>query len=42
MPNVNITDELVGMSQARTMFEANPAMLRAEDEMAGTLLDSTL
>ena len=42
VPNVNIADELVGMSQARTMYEANLAMLRAEDEMAGTLLDSTL
>jgi flagellar basal-body rod protein FlgC len=40
MPNVNITNELVGMSQARTMFEANLAMVRAADEMAGTLLDS--
>jgi flagellar basal-body rod protein FlgC len=40
MPKVNIVDELVGMSQARTMFEANLAMVRAEDEMAGTLLDS--
>jgi flagellar basal-body rod protein FlgC len=40
MPKVNIADELIGMSQARTMFEANLAMVRAEDEMAGTLLDS--
>ncbi|NKB21092.1 MAG: hypothetical protein GKS01_11390 [Alphaproteobacteria bacterium] len=40
MPTVNIADELVGMSQARTMFEANLAMVRAEDEMAGTLLDA--
>ena len=40
LPNVKIVDELIGMSQARTMFEANLAMVRAEDEMVGTLLDS--
>lgn len=41
MPNVSIADELVGMSQARKVFEANLAMLRAEDEMAGILIEST-
>jgi len=41
MPNVDIADELIGMSQARTMFEGNLAMVRAQDEMAGTLLDSS-
>ena len=38
-PNVDLEKELVGARQDRAMFLANLAVIRAEDEMTGALLD---
>ncbi len=38
-PNVNLEENLVGALQDRTMFMANLAVIRTEDEMIGALLD---
>tara|TARA_Y100001936_G_scaffold254148_1_gene325722 strand:- start:7855 stop:8292 length:438 start_codon:yes stop_codon:yes gene_type:complete len=40
IPNTDTINELVGVRQSRTMFDANLALIRAENQMAGTLLDS--
>ena len=39
-PNVDLANELVNMTQAKTMFRANLKVIRTADDMMGALLDS--
>ena len=37
--NVDLASEMVGLSQARTLYAANAMVVRTADQMTGTLLD---
>jgi flagellar basal-body rod protein FlgC len=37
--NVDVASEMVGLSQARTLYTANAMVVRTADQMTGTLLD---
>lgn len=37
--NVDLASEMVGLSQARTLYAANALVVRTADQMTGTLLD---
>ena len=39
LPNVSLEEEIIGMRQDRAAWEANLAVMRTADEMAGYLLD---
>jgi len=39
-PNVDLTQEVVGLIQAKTEFKANTAVIKTQDQMLGDLLNT--
>ena len=40
VPNVDLTEEIVGLTEIKAAFKANLAVIKTEDEMMGALLDT--